>query len=88
MKLPCKQCICYPICRGNDIESLLNKCDIILDYVHDRNTAINVLVNIKPPYYYVLRLYHSETSYNLNLISRADQMILAKNFILESRGLK
>ena len=30
---PCKECVCLAICKGQDMNTLLNKCSLLKEYM-------------------------------------------------------
>jgi hypothetical protein len=52
-KIPCKKCICLAICKGQDVNDLLNKCPNLKTYMETD------LDHFK----YVLDFFESETKF-------------------------
>ena len=52
MQIPCKGCICYPICKQTvTIVPLLRKCSILASYTKNKDIALEVIEFFKPTYY-------------------------------------
>ena len=50
-KCPCEKCIVLAMCKGNEISSLILKCDMLLDYIQSMNCAKTAIETIVPHYY-------------------------------------
>jgi hypothetical protein len=38
MKCPCKECICYPICRNRHLRESIKKCSLLDKYIEANST--------------------------------------------------
>jgi len=53
-KCPCMGCVCYPVCRLNELRTivpLIKKCSIITNYTVTEDRALRLIKLYKPPYY-------------------------------------
>jgi hypothetical protein len=52
MKCPCKECISYAICvNSKSVTLILDKCELILNYMEDWNTVVETIKILKPCWY-------------------------------------
>ena len=52
MKCPCEQCISFAICvSSKSVTQLLDKCELIFDYIKDWNTTVKSIEVLKPRWY-------------------------------------
>jgi len=52
MKCPCEECISYAICiNSTSVTSILDRCELIFDYMKDSNTVLETIKILKPCWY-------------------------------------
>ena len=52
MIIPCKGCISYAICiNSKSVTLILDKCELILDYMKDWSTVVETIKTLKPCWY-------------------------------------
>lgn len=52
MKIPCKECICYAICKASKtIVPLVAKCELLAEYIRCLDDVYKIIAFLQPGYY-------------------------------------
>ena len=59
MNEPCIECICLPICKGEVLMNLYNKCDLLKDY------TIDIARNVPRDSYRYIQMHALDKTYEI-----------------------
>lgn len=72
-KIPCKECICYAICKASKtIVPLVVKCELLAEYIQCLDDVYKIITFLQPGYY-----IHGSTARDQTFMRENAQKILA-----------